>query len=167
VIEKKYFEDFETGYVCEYSVPGLGAGEITEFATQYDPQRFHLNEEEASRTHFGSLVASGFQTQLHCFRPFCETVLRHTRAVGAPGIDSLKWLRPWYPGETLEVRVTLVSKRLSSKRSDRGYLGFEMRAAVEAAPTLAMDWVVIMLTQNTARQDSNSVGIVSAVENKS
>lgn len=144
---KKYFEDFEQGSIFSYSVPGLTADMITDFASLYDPQRFHLNEAEAAKTHFGGLVASGFQTQLLCFRPFCEVALLDSAAVGAPGIDSLKWLRPWYPGEPLEVSVTLISKRLSSKRHDRGYLGFEMKAETNGAPVLAMDWVVIMMTR--------------------
>ncbi|MGB5709048.1 MAG: MaoC/PaaZ C-terminal domain-containing protein [Arenicellales bacterium] len=150
---EKCFEDFEEGFVFDCSVPGLTVKEITEFADLYDPQRFHLDENEAVNTHFGGLVASGFQTQLLCFRPFCEEVLMHTHAVGAPGIDNLKWLRPWFPGENLEVAVRLVSKRLSSKRNDRGYLSFELRAAYNGAPTLAMDWVVIMLTRDGVLSD--------------
>jgi len=146
-ISKLCFEDFRDGYVQNYSVQGLSIDEITEFAARYDPQRFHLDENEAARTHFGGMVASGFQTQLLCFRPFCEKVLLHAAAVGSPGIDRLKWLRPWYPGETLDVTVALVSKRLSSSRTDRGYLNFELKASVAGAPTLSMDWVIIMLTR--------------------
>lgn len=148
---KKWFEDFEEGFTFEYSVPGLTINEITEFAALYDPQRFHLDQNEAAKTHFGGLVASGFQTQLLCFRPFCEKVLQHAQAVGAPGIDNLRWLRPWYPGETLDVRVTLISKRLSSKRNDRGYLGFELQAESDGISTLTMKWVVIMLTRDEAQ----------------
>ncbi len=142
----KYFEDFEQGSVYSYTVPGLTTSQITEFARLYDPQLFHLDEEEAAKTHFGGLVASGFQTQLLCFRPFCEMALINSGAVGAPGIDSLKWLRPWYPGENLDVSVTLISKRLSSKRTDRGYLSFEMKASTNSEPVLSMNWVVIMMT---------------------
>jgi acyl dehydratase len=145
-----WFEDFEDGFLFEHSIPGLTVKEITEFAALYDPQRFHLDEEEAKITHFGGLVASGFQTQLLCFRLFCEKILRDTKAVGSPGIDSLKWLRPWYPGETLDVQVVLVGKRLSSKRNDRGYLSFELKAQTSGMPTLAMEWVLIMLTKNGA-----------------
>ncbi len=146
VNSKKYFENFKEGFSFEYQVPGLTVNEITEFAALYDPQRFHLDEDEAAKTHFGGLVASGFQTQLLCFRPFCDAVLLNAWAVGAPGIDNLKWLRPWYPGETLNVKVVLTGKRLSNTWNDRGYLSFKLQASVDDAPTLAMDWVVIMLT---------------------
>ncbi len=121
-----------------------------EFAASYDPQRFHLDENEASETHFGGLVASGFQTQLLCFGAFCREVLLDSWAIGAPGIDSLKWLRPWYPGEPLDGNVTLISRRLSSKRNDRGYLSFQLRGNVDGAPLVAMDWVVMILTRNGA-----------------
>ena len=145
--QKKCFEDFDEGFVYETTVQGLSPDEITAFAALYDPQRFHLDADEAAKTHFGSLVASGFQTQLLCFKPFCVDVLLDSHGVGAPGIENLKWLRPWYPAEALDVKVTLVSKRTSSKRSDRGYLGFELRATVNGEPTLSMDWAVIMMTR--------------------
>lgn len=71
---RKYFEDFEEGAVFEFEIPGLEVEEIKAFAERYDPQRFHLDENEAAATHFGRLVASGFQTQLLCFQPFCREV---------------------------------------------------------------------------------------------
>ena len=146
--KKKYFEDFEQGFYYQYQVPGQTVQEIKEFATLYDPQRFHLNEDDAKETHFGQLVASGFQTQLKCFEPFCREILIYTEAIGAPGIDRLIWPRPWYPGEQLDVNVTLIDKRMSSKRSDRGYLSFKLEAMTDEATTLIMEWVVIMLTRD-------------------
>ena len=145
----KYFDDFEEGDVFEFQVPGLTPQEIKDFATLYDPQRFHLDEAEAAKTHFGRLVASGFQTQLLCFAPFCQQVLVNSGSVGAPGIN-IKWLRPWYPNTALQVTVRLLSKRLSSKSNDRGYINMELEAKADDMPLLAMDWTSIILT----RQDS-------------
>ena len=54
----QYFEDFEAGATFEFTVPGLTPDEIKTFAAQYDPQRFHVDEKQASKTHFGGLVAS-------------------------------------------------------------------------------------------------------------
>ena len=153
----EWFEDFNEGNTFAYRVPGLTRSEIIEFAARYDPQRFHLDEQAAKQTHFGGLVASGFQTQLHCFRPLCERVLKHTRAIGAPGIDQLRWLRPLYPGETLDVTVAVVSKRRSSKREDRGYIGLELHAEASGAPTFAMQWVFMILTRQGAQPGGNPV----------
>ena len=152
-----WFEDFEEGLVFEYTVPGLTVDEIVSFAEQYDPQRFHLEEAEAAKTHFGGLIASGFQTQLLCFKPFCEMVMRKAMGVGAPGIDTLKWLRPWYPGEALDVTATIVSKRRSTSRNDRGYIGIKLSALSNGMPTLAMSWVAIVLTrEGTKNKHGNS-----------
>ena len=144
---REYFEDFEIGTTFNFIVPGLTPAEIKAFAKQYDPQRFHVDEAAASQTHFGGLVASGFQTQLMCFGPFCREVLIGTHAVGAPGIDQLKWLRPWRPLEDLKVKVNLVDKRISSKRNDRGYISFELKAESNGDAVLTMAWVVMILTR--------------------
>tara|TARA_B110000093_G_scaffold182669_1_gene229952 strand:+ start:87 stop:560 length:474 start_codon:yes stop_codon:yes gene_type:complete len=150
---KKYFEDFSEGFVFEYQVPGLSVEEITDFALQYDPQPFHLDETAASETHFGGLVASGFQTQLKCFGPFCREVLLNSGSVGAPGIDNLKWLRPWFPNVLLEVSAKLIRKRVSSKLTGLGYINFELEALADGAPLLTMEWAVIMLTRGTPSID--------------
>ncbi len=149
---KKTFEDFEEGYVFPFEVAGLTKEAIKAFAKDFDPQRFHLNEEEAAKTHFGGLIASGFQTQVLCFLEFCNEVLLKSWAVGAPGIENLRWLRPWYPGEDLQGTVTLTEKRSSSKKRDRGYLAFTLEAAVNGVPTISMDWTVIILTNAGATE---------------
>lgn len=144
------YEDFEVDFVFDFEVPALDREDIIEFASRFDPQRFHLDEGEAVKTHFGGLVASGFQTQLLCFQPFCREILANSHAVGAPGIDKLKWLRPWHPGEALGGRVKLMRKRPSSRRRDRGYLEFLLEADVDEAPLFSMLWTVIMLTREGA-----------------
>ena len=144
---KRCYEDFQNNFSMDFQVAGLSTGEIKEFARQYDPQPFHLDEAEASKTHFGHLCASGFQTQVLCFRGFCDRVLLNSWCVGSPGINSIKWLRPWYVDEPVDVNVCLVDKRRSSKRDDRGYLSFELRAKVGEAPLMDIEWVVIVLTR--------------------
>lgn len=148
---REYYEDFENDFSVDFTVPGLSTSDIIAFATDYDPQRFHVDENEAANTPFGGLIASGFQTVLLCFQPFCKAVLQNAKALGAPGIDTLKWKRPWYPGETLDVNVTLADKRLSSGRDDRGYLSFRMTASVNGVPTLVMEWAVIVLTREEVK----------------
>lgn len=54
----------------KYQVARVTSKEVKDFAKLHDPQRFHLDEGEAAKTHFGGLVASGFQTQLFALRHF-------------------------------------------------------------------------------------------------
>lgn len=142
----KYFEDFEEGSTLEYQVPGVTPEEIKAFAAEHDPQLFHLDEAVAEKTHFGQLAASGFQTQLKCYRPFCDQVLLGSSSVGAPGIE-IKWMRPWYPNQPLEVTSVITRKSISSKSNQRGYVTFEVFAKANGVSILTMEWAVIMLTR--------------------
>ena len=58
---------------------------IIDFATRYDPQRFHIDKEAAAQTHFGGLIASGFQTLGLSFLMFFELGVLRDSGIGAPG----------------------------------------------------------------------------------
>lgn len=142
----RYFEDFVEGSTVEYQVPGVTPEEIKTFAAEHDPQLFHLDEAVAAKTHFGQLAASGFQTQLKCYRPFCDEVLLGSSSVGAPGIE-IKWMRPWFPNQVLDVTSVITRKSISSKSNQRGYVTFEVVAKADGVRILTMQWAVIMLTR--------------------
>src|SRR5579872_5096121 len=40
-MRERYFEDYAPGSVEEFGAVGVGEAEIIEFASRYDPQRFH------------------------------------------------------------------------------------------------------------------------------
>jgi acyl dehydratase len=88
------------------------ADEIKAFARRYDPQRFHVDEEAAARSHFGRLCASGWHTTAVFMRHFVDferDEAARMRAAGetpaktgpSPGIRDLRWLRPVYAGDTI------------------------------------------------------------------
>jgi acyl dehydratase len=108
---------------------------VLAFARDFDPQRFHLSEEAAARTHFGRLSASGWQTAALWMRSLVErraAALRH-RATQAdqetsspygpsPGFKDLRWLKPVYPGDTLTFATTLTDMRASASRPGWGLM---------------------------------------------
>jgi acyl dehydratase len=53
-LKPKYFEDFEVGLIFESEPTLITKEEIIEFASKYDPQSFHLDEEAANN---GPLVS--------------------------------------------------------------------------------------------------------------
>ena len=57
-----YFEDLVVGAETEFGSYEVTREEVLEFARKYDPQPFHLSDEEAAKTHFGRLAASGWHT---------------------------------------------------------------------------------------------------------
>src|SRR4051794_36654059 len=62
VVAKLYFEDFKAGDTAEYGDMLVTVEEIKEFATEFDPQPMHLDEEAAKQTMVGGLCALGWHT---------------------------------------------------------------------------------------------------------
>ena len=116
----QWFEDFEVGQRFVSQGVTLTEASIIDFAYRYDPQRFHVDREAAARTHFGGLIASGFQTLGLTFRMFFHLGVIRESGIGAPGIEELRWTAPVRPGDTLHADVEVIELRPSGSKTDRG-----------------------------------------------
>jgi acyl dehydratase len=117
-----FFEDFEVGTTEEFGEYLVTEEEILEFASKYDPQAFHLSDEAAKATLFGGLCASGWHTCAIAMRMLVDNMPESNKSLGSPGIDELRWTRPVFPGDTLRVKTTVLSKTNSRSRPDLGSL---------------------------------------------
>lgn len=116
-----YFEDLEVGKETDFGSYQVTREEVLEFAGKYDPQPFHLSDEEAAKTHFGRLAASGWHTAAMVMSVIARKVVGEKQAgLGSPGIDELRWLKPVYPGDTLRVRGKILDKRESQSKPHIG-----------------------------------------------
>src|SRR5919108_332481 len=93
--------------------------EIKAFASQFDPQPFHLDDEIAKTTMFGGLIASGWHT--------AAITMRLLVGGGAPlagGIicagGEISWPRPTHPGDMLRVESEVLEVKPSRSRPDSG-----------------------------------------------
>ena len=103
----RYFESFSSGQEFELGSRRVSREEIVSFASQYDPQAFHVDEEVANESFFGGLVASGWHTAAVCMRLLVDGLLSDTAVVGALGIEELQWRRPVRPGDELALEATV------------------------------------------------------------
>jgi acyl dehydratase len=117
---KWYFEDFQVGHTIDAGSRTLTEEEIISFATQFDPQPFHVDKAAAEKSYFGGLIASGWQTCGIMMRLLVDAVLRDAASLGSPGVDEIRWLKPVRPGDTLTVSITTVESRPSASKPDRG-----------------------------------------------
>jgi acyl dehydratase len=115
-----HYEDFAVGDSRDFGSYQVTAEEIKSFAREFDPQPFHLDEEEGKASVLGGLSASGWHTCAMLMRMMVDGYLGQSASLGSPGLDELKWLKPVYPGETLAARYTVLSKRVSAKRRETG-----------------------------------------------
>ena len=115
-----YFEDFEPGEVFELGERTLSREEIIAFAREYDPQPFHVDEVAAEGSAFGGLIASGWHTGSVFMRLYADALLSRAAAMGSPGVEELRWLKPVRPGDTLTARVTVLGTTPSARDPKRG-----------------------------------------------
>ena len=123
-----FYEDLEPGTTRNFGAYEVTREEVMDFASKYDPQPFHLDDEAAAQTHFGRLSASGWHTCAMTMRMMVENMMNEKSAgLGSPGVDELRWRKPVYPGDTLRCETEVVEKRRSASRPEMGIFKSRIR----------------------------------------
>ena len=122
-----YFEDVTVGESHRFGRYEVTRDEIIEYARQFDPQPFHVDEEAAKASIFGGLIASGWHTGAMFIRMLNDHAIPGSATTGALGFDDLKWLKPVRPGDILSVETVVLEKTKSRSRSDIGVVKVEGR----------------------------------------
>ena len=120
------YEDLEEGDSLDLGSKRVSAEEIVEFASEFDFQPMHLDEDAGRKSILGGLSASGWHTCAMFMRMLCDAFLLDSTSQGAPGVDLVKWKKPVLAGDTLTGRSTVLAKRLSKSRPQLGFVS--MRA---------------------------------------
>jgi acyl dehydratase len=150
----KFFEDIQVGDRQELGRHTFTAAEIKSFAERFDPQPFHMDEQAATRSHFGGLVASGWHTGSVGIRLIIENRLREEEAMRArgepvgrtgpsPGFRDLKWPKPVYASDTVTYRSEVIEKRAVQSRPGKG-LVFIVNTGSNQAGELVISFVSIV-----------------------
>ncbi|HPA91337.1 MAG TPA: MaoC family dehydratase [Quisquiliibacterium sp.] len=127
-LKERYFEDYAVGEVFVYGDHAITEEEVVGFARRYDPQPFHVDPEAARDSIYGGLIASGWMTGAVMMRMLVDHFISPLSGMGSPGIDELRWHKPVRPGDRLRVRLTLLDKRRSATRPDRGLIQVQQEA---------------------------------------
>ena len=121
-----YLEDLRVGQRFTSAPHTIDAAEIVGFAAQFDPQPFHLDDEAAKATLFGSLAASGWHTAALTMRLLVQGGLPLAGGIIGSG-GELNWLKPVRPGDTLCATSEVLEITPSRSRPDRGSVRVETR----------------------------------------
>lgn len=117
----QFYEDLAIGQKQAFGHYEVTREEVIEFASKYDPQPFHLDDDAAAATHFGRLSASGWHTCAMTMAMLVENLKANRQAgLGSPGIDQLRWKKPVFPGDTLRCESVVIEKRRSGSRPEMG-----------------------------------------------
>jgi acyl dehydratase len=112
---------------------------VLDFATQFDPQPFHLDDAAAEASLFGRLAASGWHTCALMMRLICDAYLNDSAGLGSPGIENLRWLKPVYPDDVLTGEMEVLESRPMNSKPHVGLVLSRWQAAnQDGVPVLAM-----------------------------
>lgn len=113
------FSELIPGVVIRTPPRLITAKEMVEFASRYDPQWFHIDPVRASEGRWKGLIASGWHTCAIAMELMVQNVLTGSEAFGSSGSDSIKWLHPVRPKDTVALRFEV----LRSSKSPSGRTG--------------------------------------------
>jgi len=129
-----YFEELAVGDSDSFGDYEVTREEVRSFAGQYDPQPIHTDPDAAAESMFGGLVASGWHTAAMTMRLLVDHRLSGSGAMGALGVDSLRWPEPVRPGDRLSVRTEIREKEPVDDQ--RGRVGIEVTTTTQRDDTV-------------------------------
>jgi acyl dehydratase len=114
-----YLEDFFVGRRFTSATHELDEAQIKAFASQFDPQVFHLDAEAAKDTFFNGLAASGWHTAAITMSLLVRSGMPIAGGLIGAGCE-LTWPQPTRPGDVLRVDSEVQAVTPSRSRPDRG-----------------------------------------------
>ena len=120
--EPRYWDDYEVGQKYPLGSTTFTEQEIVDFARQFDPQPFHVDAAAAKQSMYGGLIASGWHVAAKMMRLFVDNYVDRRTALGSPGLDELRWLKPVRPGDTLSGWVECAGKVPSRSKPTMGVI---------------------------------------------
>jgi acyl dehydratase len=119
----RYAEDYKVGDVFDLGRIVVSQEEIIEFSKKWDPQPFHIDEQNAGDSAYGGLIASGWHVTLLMMPMMNDSgFISHETSLGSPGLDGLKWLKPVRPGDMLSGTAEITDVRVSRSKPELGFV---------------------------------------------
>ncbi len=131
-----HFEDMPAGTVFPLGPKTVTAEEIVAFATEYDAQPMHLDEEAGRQSILGGLAASGWHSCSMMMRMMSDSYLLRSAAEGAPGVDFVKWKKPVLAGDILSGETRVLDGRESQSRPGIGIVNLRHELRNQSGETV-------------------------------
>ena len=118
-LERLYLDDLRVGQRFTSGSYVMEAARIKEFAAEFDPQPFHLDEAAAEASVFKGLAASGWHTAAAATWLLVTGGLSFANGIVGLG-GEMAWPKPTRPGDTLHVESEIVEITPSRSKPQRG-----------------------------------------------
>ena len=104
----EWFEDLTIGMRFKSAEKLITREDIKRFASEFDPQPYHLDEVAAERTPLRGLAASGWHTAAIAMRLATDLRPFGPHPLLGIGVDELRWLAPVRPGDALHLQGEVI-----------------------------------------------------------
>lgn len=151
---KLTFEDFKPGHFGTFGPHHVSREDILAFATEFDPQPMHLDEEAAKRSLLKGLSGSGWHMCSLLMRICWDGFIHNIASAGAPGVEEVRWVSPLRPGDDLTVSVEVLDTRPSKSRSDVGFVRIKNDMRNASGQTLLLGTLPLMVLRRSAAGQS-------------
>ncbi|ANF97103.1 MaoC family dehydratase [Paenibacillus bovis] len=118
------FQEFHIGQTFRTKSLLVTNENIKEFASEFDPQYMHLDEEKAGKGRFNGIIASGIQTLAISFKLWVETGSYGEDVIAGTAMNNIRFLKPVLPGDELHTIVEVID--LQEKRNQTGVVTVTM-----------------------------------------
>jgi acyl dehydratase len=148
-----YFEDFPQGHFGTYGPRRVSREEIIAFASEFDPQPMHLDDEAAKASMLKGLSGSGWHLCAIVMRMMFDGFIGRTASLGSPGVNEMRWLAPFRPGDDLTLDVDVADERVSQSRPSTGIVTFKCSVRNAAGQVLCqMESPIIVQRRDAANE---------------
>ena len=114
-----YLDDLRVGQTFSSGLYHMDEDRMKEFAAEFDPQPFHMDEDAGQRSVFRGLAASGWHTAAATMRLMVTGGL--PLAGGMVGLGAeIVWPRPTHPGDVLRVNSEILEITPSRSKPNQG-----------------------------------------------
>jgi acyl dehydratase len=117
--QKLYLEDLQVGQKFTSGQYEMNEKRMKEFAAEFDPQSFHLDEAAGAQSILKGLAASGWHTAAATMRLLVESDLSLSEGIVGVG-GEISWPRPTRVGDILRVECEVMELTPSRSKPMQG-----------------------------------------------
>ena len=142
-----YYEDINDTYKVSLGEYLVTKETILDFANQWDPMLFHTDEEFAKSSPHGGLIAPG--TLLMAIRiRLLHSGGINRRVLASVGFENVRFVKPAYVGDRLNLNVELKDKRISKSRPEYGIAKYYMELVNQTGDKVLTMIDTVMIERN-------------------
>ena len=157
--DMNYFEDIPLNLAMTSPTSrSLSSEDIVGYAREWDPMPFHVDEEAARQGPIGKLFASSLHTVAITVRLAHDMMDKESAAIAGLSWQDVRFSQPVFAGDELRVRSTVIEKRLSRSKPDRGVVTTLMEL-IKSDESVAVSFKIVNLVAcNPNQAGDNSSG---------